>query len=199
MILVLLSLSFIFLQAIDFPKIFSDPWVIDIAKFLLFILTVFIIFRLSVSTKKKIVFTVLYFILVSATYQLQLWKLSANSYLDNVREDYSEVVEILNEKGSFGRIFYNPEADSLRIISSNKSSFSKSELSTIKKFMKENWYIEIWEERFGAALIYDRFLDNRRGFILCDHQECRDAMNSNSQSNETYYQFNSNWYYFSSK
>ena len=189
-------MGFIVLQILDFPKTFNDPWVVDIAKFILVVFTLLIFARFSVSTKKKLIISTLYFILILASYSLQLWKLSANFYLNNIREDYTEVAEILKEKGSFGRIFYVPEADSLKIIANEGSSFSNIELTTIKNFMRENWYVEIWKERFGTALIHDRFLDNRRGFILCDNQECRDTMDSNEQSNESYQQFNDNWYYF---
>ena len=198
-ILVLLTLSFIILQVLDFQKVFNYPWFFGVAKFLVFISTFFVITRLSVHSKKKYLLAVLYFILVILTYELHLWKFTASYYLEDVRQDYAEVVEILNEKDSFGRVFYRPEADSLSIIPSNsKHSYSNSELNTIKNFMKENWYVEIWKERFGIALIHNRFIDNRRGFILCDNQQCREAMNSNEQSNESYTQFNDKWYYFTS-
>jgi hypothetical protein len=194
-----LLLGEIILQILDFPKPFNFPWIIGIGKFLLFISVPLYVFRLDNKLKTKLTLSLIYLILIVSTYSIPFWKIKANFYLSNIQTDYSEVVDILKEKGSFGRIFYNLEADSLKIISSNENNFSKSELSTIKIFMKENWYIEIWKERFGVALIHDRFLDNRRGFILCENQECRDTMDSNEQSNESYQQFNDNWYYFSSR
>jgi len=65
--------------------------------------------------------------------------------------------------------------------------------------MSDNYYIEIFDERNGIALIYRRFLDNRNGFILCDNQECRARMDSVNLNNENYYQFNDNWYHFSAR
>lgn len=194
-----LLLGFIILQILDFPKPFNFPWIIGIGKFLFFISVPLYVFRLDNKLKTKLTLSLIYLILIVSTYSIPFWKIKANFYLSNIQTDYSEVVDILKQKGSFSRIFYNLEADSLKIISSNENNFSKSELSTIKIFMKENWYIEIWKERFGVALIHDRFLDNRRGFILCENQECRDTMDSNEQSNESYQQFNDNWYYFSSR
>ena len=192
-------MGFIILQIMDFPQPFDFPWIIGIGKFLIFISVLIYVFRLDRELKSKLTLSLVYLTLLVSTYSIPFWKIKASFYLSNIQNDYSEVVDILKEKGSFGRIFYNLEADSLRIISSNENNFSKSELSTIKSFMKENWYIEIWKERFGVALIHDRFLDNRRGFILCENQECRDTMDSNEQSNESYQQFNDNWYYFSSR
>ncbi len=192
-------MGFIILQILDFPQPFNFPWIISIGKILLFISVPLYVIRLDNKLKTKLTLSLVYLILIASTYSIPFWKIKANFYLSSIQNDYSEVEDILKEKGSFGRIFYNLEADSLGIISSNENNFSKSELNTIKSFMKENWYIEIWKERFGVALIHDRFLDNRRGFILCENQKCRDAMDSNEQSNESYQQFNDNWYYFSSR
>jgi hypothetical protein len=195
-----LLLGFIFLQILDFPQPFDFPWIFGIGKFLIFVSIPIYISRFDKKRKHKIAISLSYLILIISTYSIPFWKLKANIYLSSIQNDYSQIVEILEKKGHFTIITYKKQGDSLQTNPRDfKSNFSTKELNSIKNFMKDNYYSEIFDERNGIALIYRRFLDNRNGFILCDNQECRARMDSVNLNNEDYYRFNDSWYHFSAR
>ncbi len=168
-----LFFGFIFLQILDFPQPFDFPWIFGLGKFLIFVSIPIYISRFDKKRKHKIAISLLYLILIISTYSIPFWKLKANIYLSGIQNDYSQIVEILEKKEHFTIITYKKQGD--------------------------NYYIEIFDERNGIALIYRRFLDNRSGFILCDNQECRARMDSVNLNNEDYYRFNDSWYHFSAR
>lgn len=195
-----LLIGFIFLQILDFPQPFDFPWIFGIGKFLIFVSIPIYISRFDKKRKHKIAISLLYLILIVSTYSIPFWKLKADIYLSSIQNDYSKIVEILDKKGHFTNVVYEMQGDSLRTNPRDfKPNLTTKELNSINNFMKENYYIEIFDEKNGIALIYRRFLDNRSGFILCDNQECRAKMDSTKLSNENYYQFNDSWYHFSAR
>jgi len=188
------------LQVLDCPQPFDFPWLIGILKFLVFISVPLFVFRLDKKLKSKLILSLVYLLLIISTYFIPFWKIKASFYLSDIQDDYSEIVNILEQKGDFWFLIYDKQGDSLRVNPNDfKSNLKEDELNKIKTFMDENYYVEIHEERNGIALIYRRFLDNRSGFILCGNQECRAKMDSTNLNNETYYQFNEDWYHFSAR
>lgn len=193
-------MGFIILQALDFPKPYNFPWLFGMGKFIIFISIPVYIFRIEEKRKSKVSLSILYLILILCSYFIPFWKIKANFYLSSIQKNYSNVVNILDDKGSFGFISLDQQGDSLRTNPIDfKNRFSTEELKSIHTFMNENFYVEIFEEKNGIALIYRRFLDNRSGFILCQKQECRTKMDSTNFGNENYYQFNKDWYHFSAR
>jgi len=188
--------GFVVLQILDFPT-FDFPLLIDIAKFAIFISVIFVAFRYDVKWTKKLVVLLLYILLIGSTYLNPFWKFKTNIWLSNIEQEYSEVVDLIDDPDSFSFIIYDKSGDSLKINPpSFQEQYSHKKLDSLKSFLKKNYYLELWGDEYGVVMVYSRFLDNRAGFIHCQEKHCREAMNAtkNNNNHNHYYRFNDDWY-----
>jgi len=194
-IIVSIVLGIIYLQIVDFLHGFFTILFVGLLKVILTTSALIIALKFIKKWYYKLTACFMLLFIIFLSYQIPLWRISANLHIFSKGEEYIEVYYIVKKDSNFAFIMYDADGGHLNFAVNNPSQSIKDQ-KEITNFIIANGNIEIWKDNYGVAFIYDRFLDNRHGLLYCpDSNNCK-IIDTTYFKNKIYTKIRDNWYLY---